>query len=185
MALPLPAVAQSNPTKQSNQPSSLREVYSDWTVSCRQEGAQSGWDQASCQMSQELRDRKSGQLVLAMALPAKPSPDSTDAVIIAPFGLDLAKGIQFSVSSNPGKTGGEQVESTGPQISAPFHTCLPSGCLAKLHMDELMFKALRKGNEARVKMTSVDHGKHVQLTISLKGFTAAERRLKALVARFD
>ena len=136
-------------------------------------------------MSQELRDRASGQLVLAMAVPAKPNPDSTDAVIIAPFGLDLSKGIQFSVSSNPGKAGGKQTESTGPRTSAPFHTCLPNGCVAKLHLDGPMFKALRSGKEAKVNMTSVDQGKLVQLTISLNGFTAAERRLKALAARFD
>ena len=136
-------------------------------------------------MSQELRDRNSGQLVLAFALPARPNPDSSDAVIIAPFGLDLSKGIQLTVMKKAGASGSEQTVQPGQQANAPFHTCLPSGCLAKFDLDGPMFSALRKGTEARISMTSIDEGQSVQLKISLNGFTAAERRMKTLAAQFD
>lgn len=41
-------------------PSSLREAYGDWSVSCRKVKGEEGVHNSSCQLTQELRDKKTG-----------------------------------------------------------------------------------------------------------------------------
>ena len=170
--------AQTTSTSTEGNPTSLREVYSDWTVSCRAKKTRVAGQLSNCQMSQELRDDKSGQLVLAFALPAIPIRDGVNAVMVAPFGLMLSKGIGLSVVQSAGQ----------PEIAsaqAPFHTCLPAGCIARFKLNSAMIDAMRRSAEAQVKLASADKEQIVQVKISLNGFTAAERRLKALAAKFE
>ena len=177
--------AQTKDDRANSGPTSLREVYTDWTVSCHNHPPQSRSRLSNCQMSQELRDKKSGQLVLAFALPSKPGKDGANAIVVAPFGLNLSKGIGLSVADTGAATAQTKAQLDTAKANAPFHTCLPAGCLARFTLNDTMINALRRGVEARVKMTSADEDKTVEMKISLKGFTAAERRLKSLAAQFD
>ena len=95
--MPSAAFAQSDESKQPEAPSSLQEVYQDWIVTCRTSAAKSDKPESLCQMAQELRDKKSGQLILSLVLPAKQLPDGANAVVVAPFGLDLSKGVTGEV----------------------------------------------------------------------------------------
>lgn len=182
-----PALAQSAPQAE---PSQLREVYQDWTVTCHHDQPKQGDPVHNCQMSQELRSSQSGQLVMGIFLPAKPTADGSNALIVAPFGLALSKGmaltllepIENATQSGDSKPRYKAVE---PSLKAEFRTCLPQGCLVSLNLDMAMKQAFRLGTRALVTMSSVDQHKPVSFTISLSGFTAAEQRLKALAVRFE
>ncbi len=178
------ASAQTTGTGAGAQPSSLSEIYSDWKVSCQKMGPKTENKPHVCQMMHKLQNRKSGKLIMAVVLPGNPGKDGVNALIIAPFGLNLAEGIVVSVgeANAEAKSAGLTAKI---QARAPFHTCLPSGCVARFNLNRNMISALRKGNVAQVKMVSADQNKSVKVNISLKGFTAAERRLKALATNFD
>ncbi len=178
------ATAQTTASVAEVKPSSLNEVYSDWKVSCQKSNANAEDSPSHCQMIQELRDKKSGQLIMAFALPGKTGKNGVNALIIAPFGLNLAEGVVVSVgeSEAAAKTANQ---SPPVKVKAPFHTCLPSGCLARFSLNKKMKNALKRGIEAQIKMVSADQNKPVHMNISLKGFTAAERRLRTLAAKFD
>ncbi|MEP1206664.1 MAG: invasion associated locus B family protein [Rhizobiaceae bacterium] len=177
--------AQTNAAPTQSNPTSLSEVYADWTVSCRKAQTSTDDELTNCQMSQELRDKKSGQLILAFVLPAKPVNDGFNAVIVAPFGLNLEKGINLGVADSVDDNDKPLVGTGSPNSQAPFHTCLPAGCVARFKFDDVMFNALRKGMQAQLRMLSAESEKPIRMNVSLKGFTAAERRLRSLAKQFD
>ncbi|MGI9365997.1 MAG: invasion associated locus B family protein [Rhizobiaceae bacterium] len=148
-------------------PSSLREAYGDWSVSCRQVKSEDGAQNNSCQLTQELRNKKTGQLVLAFAVPGSKRPDGVNAVVVAPFGLKLSEGLSVEVAG------------VSP-VHVPFNTCLPSGCVANLRLNDDFNRAMRLGENATVVMTALDQNQEIRVNISLNGFTAATQRLQAL-----
>jgi invasion protein IalB len=189
-AAPSFATAQTSESDSTEGPSSLQEVYHDWTVTCRKSTPDAAKPTSLCQMNQELRDKNSGQLILSLVVPAKPLPDGANAVLIAPFGLNLSKGVTLSLLE-PHLAGTTEsatdlaAKVRDPKIHADFRTCLPAGCLANFALSNAMKKALRSGERALVTMMSADQDRAVNVSLSLRGFTAAERRLASLAAEFD
>ncbi|MEP2557361.1 MAG: invasion associated locus B family protein [Rhizobiaceae bacterium] len=168
----------------------MREVYQDWTVTCQKSAAQASKPSTLCQMSQELRDKKSGQLIMSLVVPAKALPDGASAVLVAPFGLNLSKGATISMLA-PAVDGANDTSANlakraqDPKTHAPFRTCLPAGCLVNFNLNPKMKEALRRRSSALVSLTSADQDRPLNVVFSLKGFQAAERRLLALAAQFE
>ncbi|WP_069093614.1 invasion associated locus B family protein [Methyloligella halotolerans] len=65
--------------------SSLTETHEDWTVGCSVQA-----EGKRCVFSQALGNKQTGQRLLSMEL--RPEGDGIEGVILAPFGLRLAKG---------------------------------------------------------------------------------------------
>ena len=185
-----PLAAQSNETTSSDAPSSMQEVYQDWVVTCRKNTDASKPQESHCQMAQELRNQKTGQLILSLVLPAKQLPDGANAVVIAPFGLDLSKGVTLSMleqvpSDDKNNQSGFTARAVDPKQQAAFRTCVPSGCLSNFTLSDEMKGAFRARTRALVSMVSIDQDRVINVPLSLRGFTAAERRLAALKDELD
>ncbi|NRB31727.1 MAG: invasion associated locus B family protein [Rhizobiaceae bacterium] len=184
------AAAQTDSSEEADSPSSLQEVYQDWIVTCRKSDKEAETPESLCQMAQELRDKKSGQLIFSLVLPGKPLPNGANAVVVAPFGLDLSKGVTLSLlepvpSDDADNESGFTARAVDPTARAPFRTCVPSGCLSQFTLNTEMKEAFRARTRALVSMVSIDQNRTINVPLSLRGFTAAERRLSALAKQFD
>ena len=168
------AILAVRPATATDDRSAVTETFGDWTVSCRRQPARSetSGGNATCQMTQELHQSGTGQRALLFALPAKFARDGSNAVIVTPFGIDLAAGIT--------------VEVDGVALTrAAFRTCLPVGCVVRPQLDAAMFDRLQNGQVATVVMTALEGSSPVRIDVSLAGFTAASKRLGELTQQFD
>jgi len=160
--LTLPALAQGAAQAPSTLPGGANassEAHGDWTVSCQMNGPDK-----LCVVSQSLGNAGTGERVLAIEL-SMPAPNRAEGMLLMPFGLKLADGIQF------------QVDGSGLGAAPrPFLTCIANGCLVPLTFDEPTLAALRVGKKLSVAGMRADNGQQVSLDVSLTGFTAATSR---------
>lgn len=144
-------------------PDQLTEVYRSWTVGCR---AAAGGTR-SCSMEQAIVDNASKQTLLRLVI-VPGANGASDATLIAPFGLELARGIVLDVDG-------------GESFTAPFKSCFQFGCVAPIALDGKRREAMRTGGEIRARMTPADDpSKTLDLKLSLAGFTNALKRLEEL-----
>lgn len=87
----------------------LKESFGDWAVECKIAGAA-----RTCSMGQHRRDTKTGQIVIAIAIFLTEN-GSTKIVILMPFGLALAQGIQL------------RLDNWSAEQTAQFATCIVDG----------------------------------------------------------
>lgn len=151
------------PTATAQAPDRLSEVYEDWTVECaaREAGAQ------RCVMVQLLTVSESGQRILHVEISLPEA--APHLALLGPLGVLLPAGVTTAID-------GEM-----PRSHA-FHTCLAGGCLARSALEEAEVAALRAGNTMTVTLRAADTGATLNLSVSLKGFTAALKRLHELSA---
>jgi invasion protein IalB len=158
-------------------PSALSETYGDWVIQCAMAQSQPQGDTAAapknnCQMSQELRQGKTGQRALLVVLNRQGKDKTLSGTIIAPFGLDLQSGLSLLLKEDV-------------YVKASYKTCVPQGCVAPIAANGEFEKALRANEKLSVAMTATDSGQPVTLDVSLKGFAQGLDRLTALSARND
>lgn len=152
------AVAQGTPPA----PSSLRETYEDWVVSCIGLG-----QTRRCAFSQEQRQRN-GQHILAIEL--VPARDGTLAgTLLLPFGLALDRGVRLGL------------DQAAPGALLPFRTCVPAGCVVPVTVTAAMQRTYRGGTSLKLDMIANDTGQPVAFALSLKGFGPALDRTLALL----
>ncbi|WP_174801039.1 invasion associated locus B family protein [Martelella limonii] len=143
--------------------SSINETYQDWRVTCVTNDVG-----ARCAMVFNQVAKDTGQRVLTVELSLPPGVDTVQGAIIAPFGLALAQGARVTVDE----------ESEGKLFG--FSTCLPQGCLVPLEFDATMLESLKGGNVMNITVQPIDGTNMVRFPVSLKGFTAAYKRLSEL-----
>ncbi len=101
---------------------------------------------------------------------ADPRPDGSIVGVLAlPFGLALANGVTLAIDD------GE------PGAALPFQTCLPAGCLVQLKFGADKIADLGRAKQLKITATAADTGQSLPFTLSLKGFTQAAARTKALI----
>lgn len=144
-------------------PDTLTERYRDWVVRCVGAGAVG----RSCEMTQELRQRDSGQRVLALAV-QRGEGDAGQITAIGPFGVRLAEGLALA-----------EPEGGAVLAELPFVTCMPDGCIAARTIDAPLLEALRAGTAIEARLVAMS-SETVRLSLSLMGFTAAWERLGTL-----
>jgi len=147
-------------------PTSLTETYKSWVVRCATPTAVEGQEVPAriCEMVQELRQKKSGQRLLAMAL--QRNEKGASLTFIAPFGLLLSAGLKVAVDGAVVAQGG-------------FRTCLPRGCVSAINLAPEALDKFIAGETATITMQNTN-GRELSLTLSLAGFTAAWNRLKEI-----
>jgi invasion protein IalB len=137
---------------------SLIEEHGDWTVSCRTQDADK-----LCIVTQTLADSGSGRPVVSVEL-ATPTIDRVEGMLLLPFGLQLANGIQIVVDGND--LGDRQ----------PFLTCIATGCLVPVVFDASQVSRLRAGTEMTLSGITAGTNEPMELAISLMGFSRAANR---------
>ncbi|MQT14518.1 invasion associated locus B family protein [Segnochrobactrum spirostomi] len=143
--------------------SSLQESYGDWTVNCALPNGQK-----VCTFSQTQTKQDTNQRVLTAELTLGPD-GAIVGVLVLPFGLALANGVTLAIDD------GEP----GPAL--PFQTCLPAGCLVQLKFGADKIADLGRAKQLKITATAADTGQALPFTLSLRGFTQAAARTKALV----
>ena len=139
-------------------PSSLSETYDDWRVAC----VAAAENKKQCAFSQG-QVSQNGQRVLTVEL--TPADDGgLKGVLVMPFGLNLDKGVTFSVDDTP------------PGKPSRFRTCLPGGCIVRLTFTAATTAALKQGTALKLGAFASDTEKDVAFSISLKGFNQALER---------
>lgn len=160
-----PAAAQEATTDTG--PSTLSETYESWTVQCAKTTA-NGQTTRNCQMSQELLQPESRQRVLLFAIAPKQGEGATKATLVMPFGLLLSEGLRIEAADKE-------------LLRGTFRTCMPGGCISEVDLSDDLIKQLQATEKMTVVMTAND-GQVVRTDVSLKGFSAAYRRLLTLTA---
>ncbi|ESY71287.1 invasion protein [Mesorhizobium sp. LNHC252B00] len=158
-----PALAQQQVAAVLDGPSSLREVYQDWSVACSvREKAR------VCSLSQD-QVQQNGQRLLAVEIAGR-ADGSTTATLLLPFGILLDSGVTLQIDDRP------------PLSQQRFRTCLPTGCLAVFAIERSVLGKLREGSVLKLNVTT-DAETPLTFPVSLHGLTAALDRMTALSAR--
>lgn len=142
--------------------SSLNEAHGSWTVNCTL--VEAGKD---CAFSQTAGNPQTGSALVAVEL-AAPSGNKAEGMLLTAFGLRLDAGIQLGID-------GQQLGQ-----ALPFLTCVQTGCLVPLNLDEVALSAMKVGTILEVTGVKVDDGQPVTVPLSLAGFTAAYNRTAEL-----
>jgi len=134
-------------------PTSLTETYKNWTMRCVTPTVIKGQAVPArvCEMVQELRQQKSGQRLLAMALQPTKTKGAT-LTFMAPFGLLLSAGLKVAVDGSVVAQGG-------------FRTCLPRGCVSVINLAQVALNKFIAGDTATITMQGTN-GEGVQNSVS-------------------
>ncbi|WP_197279339.1 invasion associated locus B family protein [Devosia sp. A16] len=142
--------------------SALNEAHGSWTVNCTL--VEAGKD---CAFSQTAGNPQTGTALVAVEL-AAPSGNKAEGMLLTAFGLRLDAGVRLGID---GQQLGEAL---------PFLTCVSTGCLVPLDLDEVALSAMKVGTTLEVTGVKVDDGQPVTVPLSLAGFTAAYNRTAEL-----
>ena len=142
--------------------SALNEAHGSWTVNCTL--VEAGKD---CAFSQTAGNPQTGSALVGLEL-AAPSGNKAEGMLLTAFGLRLDAGVQLGID-------GQQLGQ-----ALPFLTCVQTGCLVPLNLDEVALSAMKVGTVLEVTGVKVDNGQPVTVTLSLAGFTAAYNRTAEL-----
>jgi invasion protein IalB len=166
-ALPLRAVESPGDAKQKSAeaqkapagPDSTTENFGDWSLVC---AAPASPADRSCEVNTTLtiRGQSSPFARVAFVRPARDKP--TRLIALVPVNVSTASVVKIAADS--GKA----------DISLPFKSCVPAGCLAESELSKDQLQAFRSQAKAAGQMTLVDAaGKSTMLAISLRGLDQA------------
>ncbi len=128
--------------------------FRDWTVTCGGAG-----DQNRCVMVQILKQQDQEQPFLRMEL-QRVSGGSISGVMVAPFGLDISKGVSLSIDG-------------GERWNLPFRTCQSFGCVVRMNIGSELVERLKKGGALDVYLYTLEGAGSLNVEVSLSGFSAA------------
>ena len=125
-----------------------------WRVECTGDGKT-----LDCRAVQQLFQRDTRQLVLAVLARKAPDPKAALIQIQMPLGLNLTEPIQIKVDN-------------GAAEKHPIQTCTNTGCFASLTANERMVNAMRGGSELKITFQDANK-KPIEMAVPLLGFGIA------------
>lgn len=135
----------------------LAEEHGDWELRCIkvEEGPE------PCQLYQVLTDENGGPVAEIVVFPLPDDQEAAaGAVVTTPLETLLTEQLTMVIDSGDGRR-------------YPFSFCAEQGCVARVGLTDADLDALRRGNEARVRIVPARApDQQVLLTASLAGFTA-------------
>lgn len=161
-AIESPADAKQKPAEAPKAPAgpdSTTENFGDWSLVC---AAPASAPDRSCEVNTTLtiRGQSSPFARVAFARTARDKP--TRLIALVPVNVSTASAVRIATDS--GKA----------DISLPFKSCVPAGCLAESELSKDQLQGFRAPAKAAGQMTLVDAaGKSATLAISLRGLDQA------------
>ncbi len=143
-----------------NGASSISEIYGNWTVACAISNGTK-----LCSLNQAQGNVQTGAFAIELRTSKE---DTTEGVILVPFGLKLEAGAVIVLDD----------ENLGQGLR--FSTCLPQGCLLPVSFPTIATDAMRNGRTLVVTCFSLAAGQPVSFVFSLNGFSAALDRASQL-----
>jgi invasion protein IalB len=140
--------------------------YDDWRLTCPADTEQKG----ACNMGSEIVDPKSGAHIAQFTLghEAGKDGDAEVAVVSVPLTVLIPPGVGFQVGSQT--------------MTYPYVTCLPTGCIAKIPVDDKM-RALLDGAQTMEILVTAQSGRTFNLPLSVKGYADASKAFRKIEAR--
>lgn len=151
------AAAQSSPNTPDNGGVEVTH-YQNWAVRCDQS---TGVKQ--CEMTQVVNGPNSDTPIMRVIMGNPPQIDVPAMVFVLPLGTQLARGLRISVDG-------------GQPLRIPFRVCLDSGCRASMPIKSSLLSELKLGGNIKVAIIG-PQGEHIDLNVSLMGFTAAAKAI--------
>jgi len=134
-------------------------AYDDWRLLC----PSSKEKDATCRMTQDIIDTKSGQSIASLVVAKEIGKDKSESTVLAvsvPLNVLLEPGVGLKF--------GNEVK------TYQYKTCTEGGCIAIVPYDDALQASIEKGGDAAINVARLD-GKTIELPFSTKGFTDARR----------
>jgi invasion protein IalB len=145
----------------------VKEEHGDWLLRCIR--TPSGLD--PCQLYQLLKDAEGNSVAEFAIFPLLPPQGEAVAggSIITPLETLLTQGVTFAIDG-------------GEARIFPFTFCAQMGCVARVGYAEADIAAFKAGSAARIAVVPVvAPDQRIELTLSLRGFTAGYDALAAVM----
>lgn len=137
------------------------ERFQDWTARCEKPDDKRP---QRCFIFQVIKDKKSDQPLLQMAVGYLPENNQPAAIYTVPLGVALIKGISIKIDN----------QELG---RVAYETCIQGGCIAGFLLTPERLEAFKRGSKSQLTLYDAT-GKAIDLEISLKGFTAGLNALR-------
>ena len=134
--------------------------FEDWELRCEQKDQ---WEEKTCYIVQSLKSEESGRRVLQILVTHFGEDRLLGALISVPIGIRLPPGLVLQIDEEPARR-------------FPLERCTPQTCQAQLRLDGKLLASFKAGMEGKVTFYEAS-GQAVNVTFSLKGFTAAFKEL--------
>jgi len=137
--------------------------FSDWSLRC-----QLATDSTSrnCELFQRVVHKKSEQQLLQLAFAYQQGSKQPVAIALLPLGILLTSGIGLQVDNNKA-------------IQSSVRTCTAQGCQMLFLAGDEFLRSLKAGLILRVAFLDATSGRQITVPISLKGFSAGIKALRA------
>ena len=132
----------------------LAQEAAAWRVECTGDGKT-----LDCRAVQQLFQRDTRQLVLAVLVRKAPDPKSALVTLQLPLGLNLTEPVQVKVDA-------------GAAERYPIQTCTNVGCLVALTAADRLLTAMRTGKEFKITFQDANK-KPIDMAVPLLGFGIA------------
>ena len=149
---PAPEKAPENPQKV--------QRFEDWELRCEQKDK---WEEKTCYIAQNLKAEETGRRVLQILVARFGTEQALGALISVPIGIRLPPGVIMQIDEKPARR-------------FPLERCTPQACQAQVRLDDKLLASLKAGASGRVTFHEAS-GQAVNVSFSLKGFTAAFKEL--------
>jgi invasion protein IalB len=147
------------------------ELYKDWRLACPadDEKDKDGKSKGTCALATDVNDPSSGQRLAQVTMGAEPGkPDVEMMVINVPLTVLIQPGVGVQVGSDT--------------RTVAYATCLPTGCVATLPVDDKLSDELRTATSVNLIVTA-ENSRTVPLPMSVQGYAEAAARMNATEAR--
>ena len=133
------------------------EKFEDWIRVCQTQAE----SQQQCYATQLIMTEQNGQRIqLLRSTVQRVNQKLFSLQLVLPLGIDLRPGVALKVDNFE-------------QRGGSFATCSRAGCIVRMIMDSSFQKEIASGNRAKVYFKSIGIEQPQEITLSLKGITAA------------
>lgn len=167
-ATPAPAAAAPAAATGEPQPGQYytKQSFDDWTMRCIKTDTETD----PCELYQLLKDGAGTSVAEFTLIPLTGGQVAAGATVVTPLETDLTRGLGIQIDKAQAKL-------------YPFAFCAPVGCVARVGLPQVEIDSMKRGSVGVVSV--LPYGQNpdtgtVQLTLSLKGFTAALTELQKM-----
>jgi invasion protein IalB len=141
------------------------EVFKDWRLACPGDDDKKG----SCALASDISDPSSGTHLAQITVGVQAEkPDTQMMVVTVPLTVLIQPGLGIQIGSDT-KT-------------LAFATCVPSGCVATMALDDKTLDELRDAQTMNLVVTA-ENGRSISLPVSIQGYKAATSTMNWSEAR--
>jgi invasion protein IalB len=138
--------------------------YQDWRLICPADAEQKG----ACGMTSDIVDPRSGTKLAQVSLGTQAGKANEELVVSVPLTVLIPPGVGLQIG--------------GDTKNYPYMTCISTGCVTVIQMDDKLLSAFNSATSVALVVTA-QNGRTVNLPMSVKGYSDARKALDNTEAR--